>query len=339
MDLVGGGKEIFSTHDVARVCRVTPMTVIRWIEEGRIPAFKTVGGHRRVLRADLDSFCRARGIPFEAVGPASLHRVLVVDADHATRTSVADIARAVDPSLVIEAAADAFEAGRLMAEFKPQLVFLDQRLPGVDALELCDRIGRGRHGLVPAVIVMTTAVTADAERAFRARGALGCLAKPPLGAVIEHLIRSAFNLGPRAGERRPPALLILDRDASFGGDLRHTLATRVPGCRVIACERATDGLLEIGAEHPDLIVLDLSLPDADPIELIRRLLAHFPAERVAIVGTVAAAHDELRERALEAGATDVLVKPFEVERLLGYLGTDGERAGRQRRRDVSDGTR
>ena len=60
---VGATKEIFSTHEVARVCRVTPMTIIRWIDEGKIPAFKTVGGHRRVQRNDLESFCRTRGIP------------------------------------------------------------------------------------------------------------------------------------------------------------------------------------------------------------------------------------------------------------------------------------
>src|SRR5215813_9542473 len=76
--MTGGSrsKDIFSTHDAARICRVTPMTVIRWIKEGKIPAFKTAGGHRRILRADLIRFCKSRGIPF-APDEAEDGRVLI----------------------------------------------------------------------------------------------------------------------------------------------------------------------------------------------------------------------------------------------------------------------
>ena len=50
--------DVFSTHSAAKFCRVTPMTIIRWIDEGRIKAYKTPGGHRRIMRADLEDFCR-----------------------------------------------------------------------------------------------------------------------------------------------------------------------------------------------------------------------------------------------------------------------------------------
>ena len=57
--------DVFSTHSAAKYCRVTPMTIIRWVEEGRIKAYKTPGGHRRIMRADLDDFCRTAGIPID----------------------------------------------------------------------------------------------------------------------------------------------------------------------------------------------------------------------------------------------------------------------------------
>ena len=57
--------DVFSTHSAARFCRVTPMTIIRWIEEGRIKAYKTPGGHRRIMRADLEDFCRRSQIPMQ----------------------------------------------------------------------------------------------------------------------------------------------------------------------------------------------------------------------------------------------------------------------------------
>jgi len=75
-------KDTYSTHDVAKICCVTPTTVIRWIEDGLIPAFKTVGGHRRVRREDLEKVCRDRSIPFNVPTGTEVGRILV-DAGYA----------------------------------------------------------------------------------------------------------------------------------------------------------------------------------------------------------------------------------------------------------------
>lgn len=58
-----GNSEILTTHEAARLLRVTPMTVIRWIDKGLLPAFKTAGGHRRMHRADFERFCEQRKMP------------------------------------------------------------------------------------------------------------------------------------------------------------------------------------------------------------------------------------------------------------------------------------
>ncbi len=75
--------DVFSTHSAAKFCRVTPMTIIRWIDEGRIKAYKTPGGHRRIMRADLEDFCRRNQIPmqWEDRVDAGTQRVLIVDDD------------------------------------------------------------------------------------------------------------------------------------------------------------------------------------------------------------------------------------------------------------------
>src|SRR5438067_2828882 len=85
-------KDVYSTHDAARICRVTPMTVIRWIEDGRIAAFKTAGGHRRIQRPDLEAFCRERGIPCDPL-QVGRRRVLVVVVDSDERDNLAAAAR------------------------------------------------------------------------------------------------------------------------------------------------------------------------------------------------------------------------------------------------------
>src|SRR5262249_18839656 len=119
MDQAFRPKELFSTHEAARVCRVTPMTVIRWIKEGKLPAFRTAGGHRRILRDDLARFCAARGMPFVVDSAPEPGRILVAEADPTVRDLVTEAIRAVDARFAIELAADAFSAGRTLAGLKP----------------------------------------------------------------------------------------------------------------------------------------------------------------------------------------------------------------------------
>ncbi len=131
--------DVFSTHSAAKFCRVTPMTIIRWIEEGRIRAYKTPGGHRRIMRADLEDFCRQNQIPmqWEDRVDAGTRRVLIVDDDPTVVDAILDAifdepdAQATD-AYKVEHTDNAFEGGRLVAAFRPHIMFLDVGLPGLD---------------------------------------------------------------------------------------------------------------------------------------------------------------------------------------------------------------
>ncbi len=137
--------DVFSTHSAARFCRVTPMTIIRWIEEGRIKAYKTPGGHRRIMRADLEDFCRKAGIPMQweerVDTPEETPRVLIVDDDPTVVDTILDaLMDTGNEGLSVETTDNAFDAGRLVAAFKPQFVFLDVGLPGADMVKVAHSI-------------------------------------------------------------------------------------------------------------------------------------------------------------------------------------------------------
>jgi len=188
-------KEVFSTHEAARVCRVTPMTVIRWIEEGRIPAFKTAGGHRRILRADLYSFCRARGIP---VGGESSARVLVIAPDSEVREAIVQVCRRASPESEIAVAPDAFDAGRLVSELRPGLVFLDARAAGLDPHAVCARLARGLDLPLATVVVLLPGSGRETEDSFLREGALACLPRPVGGEALDRVVQLALPYdGPR----------------------------------------------------------------------------------------------------------------------------------------------
>jgi len=53
-----------TTHQAARLLGVSLPTVVKWIKEGRLEAYKTPGGHRRIPEAELKQFCETFGMPF-----------------------------------------------------------------------------------------------------------------------------------------------------------------------------------------------------------------------------------------------------------------------------------
>lgn len=90
------------------------------------------------------------------------------------------------------------------------------------------------------------------------------------------------------------------------------LAIEEEGCQVVEAETRAQGLLEAGARQPDLLVLDLCLPDGNGIDLIRDLRAWSDVP-VLILSARSQENDKID--ALDAGADDYLTKPFSVGEL------------------------
>lgn len=331
----GRAKDIFSTHDAAKVCRVTPMTVIRWIKEGKIPAFKTAGGHRRILRVDLEKFCRTRGIPFAPDEADARGKILVVDADPSTRDAVAEAARSCDETLTIEQAADAFTAGRMVATFRPSLMFLDQRLPGIDALELVARLARDPDMAALSIVVMCTLANADLERAFRARGATALIRKPPAPQVIDRLVRTTFQLGPEEtddGDVTPLSIVIVDGDSRACKQVKKDIEEGSPGARVLIFDTCIDALLAIGADRPDYMILDVGRDDMDCVEMVRRVHAQKAsgAKPIEIIAIADPSKESLRQPITAAGARDFMLKPLSSSELLERMGPRAQVAVKKR---------
>jgi two-component system KDP operon response regulator KdpE len=88
------------------------------------------------------------------------------------------------------------------------------------------------------------------------------------------------------------------------------------GCETFEAGNVGDGLALAGAQHPDLIVLDLGLPDKSGLDLIRNLRtwSHTP---ILILSARITEQDKVT--ALDAGADDYLTKPFGVAELLARV--------------------
>lgn len=171
-------KQSYSTSEVARFCHVTPDTIRKWAEAGRIHVFKTPGGHRRIRREDLLKFLRENGIPIHSELDNSAVKVLVVDDEQPVASVIRRFLERSQKPFQLEVANDGFDAGHQVATFQPDVVFLDMHLDGMDGMDVCRRIkgSPDRSGI--QVIAMTTVEdTAPVERLLE-YGAATCLNKP-----------------------------------------------------------------------------------------------------------------------------------------------------------------
>src|SRR3984957_913909 len=101
------------------------------------------------------------------------------------------------------------------------------------------------------------------------------------------------------------------------------------GWIVHEAETMRQGLREAGARKPDLVILDLGLPDGDGMDFLRDLRG-WSNTPVLVLSARVSEHDKIR--ALDAGADDYLTKPFGIGELLARV-----RAASRRRRDGGDG--
>lgn len=133
--------EYLTTFNVAKLLGVTPPTVVNWINAGILHAHRTPGGHRRVAASDLVVFARAHAYPLP-VGfgvREKPRRVLVVDDQREFTAVVVEYLRAAG-GWVTEVAHSGFAAGLAVAQFKPDIILLDIRMPDVNGFEVLARL-------------------------------------------------------------------------------------------------------------------------------------------------------------------------------------------------------
>jgi two-component system KDP operon response regulator KdpE len=123
-----------------------------------------------------------------------------------------------------------------------------------------------------------------------------------------------MTLPPEGTAAPAPLVLLVEDEPQMSRFLRATLPRH--GYRLVEAETASSALLEASTRAPDLILLDLGLPDLDGVEVTRRL-REWSATPIIVISARGQETDKVE--ALDAGADDYLTKPFGTDELLARM--------------------
>ena len=111
-----------------------------------------------------------------------------------------------------------------------------------------------------------------------------------------------------------PLILVVEDDNSVKNLITTTL--KAHDYRYLTAQNGTDAILEASSHNPDIVLLDLGLPDIDGVDVIKKIRTW---SNMPIIVISARSEDTDKIDALDAGADDYLTKPFSVEELLARL--------------------
>lgn len=111
-----------------------------------------------------------------------------------------------------------------------------------------------------------------------------------------------------------PLILVVEDDIPVRNLI--TITIKDPWIQVSDCGTGDGAVVEASSHNPDVVLLDLGLPDMDGVDVIRKIRTW---SNLPIIVISARSEDTDKIDALDAGADDYLTKPFSVEELLARL--------------------
>ena len=171
--------DILTVFQASKYCKVSPKTIINWIEAGHIKAYKTVGGHRRINKSDLEAFMERQGIPVPDKGvDEGRKRILVVDDDPIIVETIVQALEEDEYDYEVISASDGFEAGIQVSHFKPHLILLDIMMPDIKGYEVCKKIKTDEETKHTKIIVLSAYLDEEKFKLMKENGADICFSKP-----------------------------------------------------------------------------------------------------------------------------------------------------------------
>jgi excisionase family DNA binding protein len=170
-------KTVFTTGEAAKICKVSQQTIIRCFDNGQLKGFRVPGSKfRRIPREALYRFMKDNSIPTDAL-ESGKRKVLIVD-DEVDIVEMISKALEDDGRFEVKIAANGFDAGMMVKEYRPDLIILDVMLPDINGKEVCHRVRSDNTLEDVRIICISGMVEEDKIHELKLAGADDFIHKP-----------------------------------------------------------------------------------------------------------------------------------------------------------------
>ena len=211
------------------------------------------------------------------------------------------------------------------------VVLLDWLMPGLDGLQTARAMRERLGSLTPACLLVSAAADERVRAEARALGIGMVLDKPvSYSSLLDSLLLMVDGLRAAVQQRplqvlhqgQPPrfadALVLLVEDNLVNQEVAVDLL-RLAGLRVQAVSSGAEALRSLQHQRPDLVLMDLQMPDMDGLQATRHIRAEARWQQLPVIAMTANAFSEVRQACLDAGMNDYVAKPVDPPALYQAL--------------------
>ena len=135
-------KKVFTTGQVAKICKVAPRTVSKWFDSGRLRGYRIPGSQdRRIPREHLIKFLKEHGMPLGELEEEGWHKILIIGAEPLFIDRVKELLPE-DEDYKYEVAHSGFEAGTKAHAFQPDTIIIDHAMGRSESLQIAQTLRR-----------------------------------------------------------------------------------------------------------------------------------------------------------------------------------------------------
>jgi len=171
-------ERVYTTLDIAKVCRVSLRTVIRWVDEGRLSSFRTPGGHRRVKEHDLAGFLTKYNMPFPIQKEQESRKILIMDEQNTMKKILQHLLRRASDECEIVLTENPYEAAIRIGFLQPHLVILAVTELTKDIGTLCKVLRKTPETKGIKVMVLNLSSNALSNKGLLSMGVHSVVVKP-----------------------------------------------------------------------------------------------------------------------------------------------------------------
>jgi excisionase family DNA binding protein len=133
-------KKVFTTGQVAKICKVAPRTVSKWFDSGRLKGYRIPGSQdRRIPREQLIRFLKEHGMPLGELEEEEWHKVLLIGTEKLFNDRIKELLPE-DEDFKFQYANSGFEAGMLAGNFQPDTIIIDLGLGRAESIQIVARL-------------------------------------------------------------------------------------------------------------------------------------------------------------------------------------------------------